>query len=494
MGMSQLWTDEGNNRTRVRLYVNVYADCWYYVGYGTDAYIHIDVSHGNIEGTTNWTPWSIARPTQTSLNGNYTTTTVWYGDYWFNHDANGYGRYRIYGSFESWGTYGTPTLWSDTGYVTTSLPDYNRSPNNPGGLTLSRDTNGTRIRLQSSTTIRNSGPTCDYWRIYRSIDGGASWPTYWDAPSGNTLDVYWTGLSSTQTYHFHAYPHNSDGFSSGHTGVYGIYGAPSPPGKPTISTNTLNSGTLDLDWPDASSNLTVTQYDIYNGSTYIKSTTGNPAPSATSISGLTPGSLYNYNVWAYNSSGWSASASTASDSWTAGGSPAAPTIGTPSAVGLRVTVPISASPNQYNVPINTSDTQQGYFLEYCYSDTSGGTYSAWSSPIRVSNQTGISHVFDQIPYAGKWYKFRAYAANTIINNTSGVRTYYPHQNASYTANRSAESTPFFVSAGGRRFRGTGETNAGTWQPTTTAKRYDGSEWKPLTIAKRFDGTNWIPLS
>ena len=318
-GLSKLWDDSANNRTRVRLYLNVNAQESYFIGYGTDAYLHIDVGGGaNIEGMTSWTPYSIARPTQTSLNGNYTTTTIWSGDYWLNHSSTGYASYRVYGSYESWGTYGTPTLGFDTGWTTSGLSDYVFVPGTPSAG-VSRGGDGTSMTV-TSTAPSSAATITDY--NYRWSTDNSSWSGA--VGMGTSRSAVFTG-TATQDYYFQTRAYSSEGWGGWSSSV-SVQGVPTAPTSVVGTASSSVSGRINVSWTAPSdTNGGITNYYVYRGETYVGQT-GN-ATTSYADDGLTKGTSYTYKVRAYNAIGYGAQ-SAASTATQAPGVPYAPVLDT----------------------------------------------------------------------------------------------------------------------------------------------------------------------
>jgi hypothetical protein len=211
---------------------------------------------------------------------------------------------------------------------------------------------------------------------------------------------------------------------------------------------------------------------------------------------MTPGTSYTYYIFALGSSYWSLQSSTTSPAIIGPGAPAAPTLPAnyvtggitypnPINFGRDVTITCNVSPNDFGIPIVTSNAQQGYFVQYRFSDEAAGTYSAWSTPVKMSDQANRVHTFPLLD-AAKWYRFRIYAANTIVNNSANTKTFYPHNSGS-TANFSIETQPLFVPAAGKRF------NGNNFVITNTAKRYNAAtnSWVNVATAKRYNQVQGI---
>lgn len=418
-----------------------------------------------------------------------------------------------------------PLTSGDTGWQTFTLDDYDLRVNTPNNPTLSRSADGGSITMSTATSTRNSGPNADYFHWYFSTDN-VNWTflKQTSPTSTNATSFTWTAGNGdagrspdpNTRYYFIVYAHNPDTTNnSGWTAASGssnIFGVPSAPSILSLNRSTTDSGKVSLSWSTPSNTQGgITGYDIFVNDTYAESTT---ATSLTSIkinsggTGLTPGTTYTYRVAAknaINSSGNTVSTLTSSissgSSVVAPGAPAAPTLPTtytsggltysnPNKMGRNVTIICNASPNDYGVSINTANAEQGYFVQYQSSIEQNGTYGSWSTPVKMSDQANRTHTY-QLMDPARWYKFRVYAANTVVNNKNGTKTYYPHNSGS-TANFSVETAAFFVPAAGKRFDGT------EYLITNIAKRYNPitSSWQDISIAKRYNSVQdvWEDLT
>jgi hypothetical protein len=280
------------------------------------------------------------------------------------------------------------------------------------------------------------------------------------------------------------------------------------PDKPTIHdvvNSTTNSGTQTIHWyPPTNNGSTIGYYDVYRDAPYPNGTRiGASVPNLTNINGfvsysytgVTPGQSLNYYVSAHNELGWS----NPSDAYSG-----------PTAYGIPDSTPIESSKTGRNIQISTLDlnnspintyglTLNGVYVQYQTSTSLNGTYGNWSTPQLMTGIGGVDGAFSysytyELLTPALWYKFRVYAKNDIINNSSGTRAYYPDDDSALTANFSYLQNSIFVSAGGRRLQGSTDPNPGTFQPTQTAKRFDGTNWVDLSVAKKFNGTTWVDLT
>lgn len=400
--------------------------------------------------------------------------TGWSGT--INHDSN---NGRLNGTNDSFGvsvtfgmvnqslSYSMPVITASTSGTATN---YDRSPTKPTTLSATRSSDGSSITAFTFTGgVNNSGPTPTYERRYSVNSNMSGYSTFTGTPLAVTPNV---------AYYFQVYASNADGNKT--SDIYGpVYGVPSAPTGLTATRSTTDDKKINLSWTAPTNTQNgITGYDVYVGGTFVESTTSTSLASVKSTSAgaeLTTGTTYSYYVVAKNALGYNNS-TTYSRSGTvtavSPGPPSAPTFGAnpPSKLGRNVTVTVAADSNGYG------NTVSNYYVQYRSASTSGGTYSAWSTPVLMTTSgSNKTYTYNLLP-AALWYQFRTYATNSIVNNSAGTATYYPNINLAYTANFSPSvngTTTMFVSAGGRRYRGTGETNAGTFQPTEIAKRVSG---------------------
>jgi hypothetical protein len=429
--------------------------------------------------------------------------TPGYSAFYVGHDANGNGSMVISGSIG--GNLGGRSTISAR---TVTFTNYDRTPTTPSFVSGSRTSNGTSFSTTSwSGGVNNSGPQVT-WTLQRSTVSNFS-SNVVDIASTTTSNGTLTSssLDPTTTYYYRIRASNSDtGNTSAHpnpkySGVITSVGVPSAPTSFSASVSTTDSGKITCSWLAPSNTQGgITGYDFYVGGTKVNTSniTGTSytvnTKSLTTTDYLIPGTNYELYVVAKNAVGFNNStAYSRSSSLTrrAPGAPAAPTLpanyvtggitySNPINFGRDVTITCDVSPDDFGIPINTSNAEQGYFVQYRFSDEAAGTYSAWSTPVKMSDQTNRVHTFPLLD-AAKWYKFRIYAANTIINNAAGTKTYYPH-NSGIDANFSVETTALFVPAAGKRFDGS------NFVITNTAKRYNAAtnSWVNIATAKRYN--------
>ena len=327
-----------------------------------------------------------------------------------------------------------------------------------------------------SVTVTASGaggsdaPAPSSYTIQYNDNAGSGWV-------GDTASpATWSGLVRGRTYSFRSWANNSVGSSQIYTGgsVY-IPNVPSTPAKPTVATNSSQSGAVDISWSAPSSDVAITGYKVFlsNGTLVANRTAAQLSFTHTN---LTPRSSYSYYVIATNEMGDS-SPSTTSNSVIASSVPSTPGVPTVfSKVGRTLTLSSTRGSSDYNNTISEYRIQ--------LSTDNGATWKGWDNTAKTFTANNSYNVLDgsgNFTYTlltpALTYKWRVFAVNSI--GTGDIATM---------------SSGTFVSAGGRRFRGTGEVNSGTWQPTENAKRYTGTQWVDLTVAKKYDPSYTDPVT
>ncbi|AYV29970.1 Chitinase 63 precursor [Streptomyces sp. ADI95-16] len=161
--------------------------------------------------------------------------------------------------------------------------------------------------FEGKWTVKNTGTT-----------GISSWTVEWDYPSGTGVTSAWDATVTSSGTHWTGKNVGWNGtLSPGASVSFGFNGAgpgapggckingapcdggsqpgdtpPSAPGTPTASNVTETS--LTLNWPAATDDKGVKNYDVYRGGTKLTTVTG----TSYGDSGLTKGTTYNYTVTA----------------------------------------------------------------------------------------------------------------------------------------------------------------------------------------------------
>jgi hypothetical protein len=172
-------------------------------------------------------------------------------------------------------------------------------------------------------------------------------------------------------------------------------GDASKPSVPTgLTANAVSSSQIDLNWSASTDNVGVTGYKVYRGSAYLKSVAGTSA----SDTGLSPSTIYNYQVSAYDAAGnESAQSSTASATTQAQG-PSVPTgltVGSPTPISLSISWNTVLNATSYQLYRDTSPG--GSFSTQVYDGSSTDTVDGSVSPggiyyykVRATNSNGSS--------------------------------------------------------------------------------------------------------
>jgi hypothetical protein len=416
-----------------------------------------------------------------------------------SHDNNGNLTINVNGSI------GGSLSGRSSGSQNFAIPGFDRTPTTPSLTATNRNSTGTSFSTTSwSGSVNNSGPQVT-WTIERAdnlafstnvVNGNST------TSSGSALTV--ATPNANQTYYIRIRASNS--VSTKYSSVITVNGVPSPPTDFTVTPSTTSESRVSLSWiAPTNTQGGISRYDIFVNDIFVESTTSTSLASIKLNSGGTAfnaGTSYNFRVASKNATNLNetaianvSSSVTSNISAIAPGNPYAPTAApTFTVAGLDVTVTSAAVSGNGGVEIDTNAANQGYYVQYQTATTLNGTYGfngvngAWSTPVKVSDQTARTHTFASLTPA-IFYKFRTYAANSVIYaRDATTQLYYPHNSSTYTASFATTTTGYFLAAGGRRWTGT------EWVPTATAKRWDGNDWTALTIARRWDGNNWVNLS
>jgi hypothetical protein len=379
-----------------------------------------------------------------------------------------------------------PISGGDSGYQTIGLTNFDRSAYTPYYTDITR-TSATNFYVAFARTGSVNGPTT---YVLERATNAAMTENYTTFSEGNQT------VNANTTYYFRMYAYGDEGGNK-YSGVYGpYYGQPGQPsiGTPTRTTTAQKRISVPFSGPSYVGSG-ITSYTIVRSGTPSKTITNvSSSPFIDADENLIAGNSYTYTVSAL-SSGYTSVASASSASIVAPGIPYAPTAPPTFTVnGLDITVTSPAVSSDGGTAINSANANEGYFVQYQTAPTQNGTYGfggingAWSTPVKMSDQTNRVHTYSSLTPA-IFYKFRVYAANSItLSSNNSTQLYYPHNNSTYTANFATTTTGYFLAAGGRRWTGS------EWVPTATAKRWNGTEWVAFTTAKRWDGSNWVNLS
>jgi surface protein len=312
------------------------------------------------------------------------------------------------------------TIWDGGGQATT-----------PGAPTNLAGTSGNaQVALTWTAPSDNGGASISNYYYKYSSDSGSTWST--PALTGSSSASYTvTGLTNGTAYIFQVAAVNSAGTGSYSTSSGSVTPATTP-GAPTSVSGTSGNAQVALTWtaPASTGGASITNY-YYKYSSNSGSTWSTPALTGSSsasytVTGLTNGTSYIFQVAAVNSAG-TGSYSTSSASV----SPTAPT--TTTTTTIAATAPTSAPTLTGYVTSFTSGGQIWYEWDFCGTSSqnvsftpggnggsaitnyqwsagtfSGGTYvpTTWNdfSPAKTASPVPFTGLSDSNEY---WYFIRA---------------------------------------------------------------------------------------
>ena len=214
-------------------------------------------------------------------------------------------------------------------------------PSAPGTLTA-----GTPSASSVQLTWTASSTATSYTVSYQ-VSGVSTW-TKFNTTTDTTIDV--TGLSPTTTYNFDVVAVNSSGSSSGTVlnNVTTVGPAPTPTNLQATAETTTS---ITLTWTASTG---ATSYGItYQTDQTSTWTTANPVQTTSAtVSGLVPGTVYNFLVTSINAYGSSVGASLTSGTLPV--TPAGYSIGTIAPTSISLTWTASAGANGYDVSYQVS--------------------------------------------------------------------------------------------------------------------------------------------
>jgi titin len=228
----------------------------------------------------------------------------------------------------------TPTSYSNTGLQPNTTYIYqviatNAVGSSPASLSAQASTNSlvpdppvnllanavssTEIDLSWQPPLNNGGSPITGYTIYRSTS--ASGPFTALINVGITTTFADTGLNPASTYYYQVVAHNKAGPSKPSNTVSATTNG-LPPGAPNLSASPVSTTQINLSWL-APTNIgtAITNYNIYQSSDGISFTKIiRPTSTTTSfqVTGLSPNTIYYYQVRAVNSAGEGSQSNTAS--------------------------------------------------------------------------------------------------------------------------------------------------------------------------------------
>ena len=177
----------------------------------------------------------------------------------------------------------------------------------PGAPTGVAGTSGnTQVSLSWTAPSDNGGALITDYAIQYSSNGGA-WITFTDGVSTGTSTVV-TGLANGTEYIFQVAAINSVGTGTSSASSLGVTPVTNP-GAPTSVTGTAGDGQVSLSWTAPSSNggSAITdyfvQYSSNNGTDWTTFSDGTSTSTSATVTGLTNGTAYVFQVAAVNAVG-----------------------------------------------------------------------------------------------------------------------------------------------------------------------------------------------
>ena len=250
------------------------------------------------------------------------------------------------------------------------------APSAPTGLTATGGAGS--VSLAWTAPANNGGSAITGYTVYYSTTSGAELSGTAQAASGTSATV--TGLATGTTYYFEVVATNAVGNSAPSTQVSASpVGVPSAPTLVSATSGSAGSGRVTLSWtaPTNNGGSAITGYTVYDGTTTPPTTNlGSVSATSTSasVSGLTPGTTYYFDIVAKNANGSSVASNILSVT-AAIAPPSAPTNVSARASGTSVSVSWRSSSGTgvtYKVLVSTSSTMSN---PTSYTVTGGSPYS-----------------------------------------------------------------------------------------------------------------------
>ena len=283
-------------------------------------------------------------------------------------------------------------------------------PNAPTGLSATAS-GRTRIDLSWTAPSDNGGASITGYRIQVSPNGTSNWTDLVANKTGTSHSHM--NLDPGTTRHYRVYAINSVGESASASSVASATTeAASVPNAPTGLSATASGRTrIDLSWTAPSDNggASITGYRIQvspNGTNTWTDLVANKTGTSHSHMNLDPGTTRHYRVYAINSVGESASASSVASATTEAASvPNAPT-GLSATASGRTRIDLS-----WTAP---SDNGGASITGYRIQVSPNGT-NTWTD--LVANKTGTSHSHMNLD-PGTTRHYRVYAINSVGESAS----------------------------------------------------------------------------
>ncbi len=276
-------------------------------------------------------------------------------------------------------------------------------PTKPGAPTLNNATAGNAsVALSWSVPSSNGDSPITGYDVYVATSSGAESSSAPIPVTGTSTTV--SGLTNGTPYYFEVEAVNAVGNSAASNERSAIPATITAPGAPTLNSATAGSATVALAWsaPTSNGGSAITGYDVYVGTTSGAELSSTPIAvtgTSTTVSGLTNGTPYYFEVEAVNTIGNSGPSNQLAATPIASAVPGAPTLNSAQPGRRQVTLSYTAPTS------NGGSAITGYYI---YIGTSAGGVSSMplnSSPINGTRVTvtGLSR--------GSTYYFIVRAAN-----------------------------------------------------------------------------------
>lgn len=283
----------------------------------------------------------------------------------------------------------------------------------PGAPTSPSGTAGDgQVALTWTAPTDTGGLTLDRYETRYSSDGGSSWSS-WATTGSTSAAATVTGLDNGTDYVFQVRAVNANGAGDASTSTTTLTPTGTP-GAPTSVAGTPGDEQVALTWtaPADNGGLTISRYETRyssdsgaNWSTWT--TTGSSGVSAT-VTGLTNGTAYVFQVRAVNDNG-TGDASTTSTAVTPRTTPAAPTITAISPGVAELSVAFTAAADDGGATV----TNHEYELD------ASGTWVALD-PADTSSPLTITGLTNETTYAVRIRAVNAAGSGTASNSVSAT--------------------------------------------------------------------------
>ncbi len=303
--------------------------------------------------------------------------------------------------------------WGDSGYSNESNTSTIADVNSPTGL----NANGVSTS-QIDLSWQDNSWNEDGFRIERKTWSGGSWAQV-NTVSSNVTTYHDTGLLSSTTYYYRILAYNS-ATQSGYSNEANATTRGAPAAPTNLNATVVSPSQIDLSWQDNAINEDGFKIERKTGAGGVWTEIGIVSANITTYqnTNLSPGTLYYYQVRAYNT--WGNSAYTGEIAATTGRIPANPSNLSATEMGV----------DQINLTwYDNSDNEDGF---------------------RIERKTGVGGSWSEIATVGP--NISTYQSKSLTPNTTyfyQIRAYNIWGNSEYTNNASATtkavSPPYLAS-------------------------------------------------